>query len=218
MHLCSQLWRKPQLLALLRHAKARSGAAAAHSSPCGPEIGQYSRHVSNHPAPPPIPCAYQLVFLYHSMRLLVGVPLTSSQGKLCFAAVGPDGQVGPGTTGHRAAGELAQHVAKSFAALPGNDKAHLESDKYDKDFDGFYFFASQHFLAYIHFLVVSGLFGLLFFTATARDVNVTTGVAAFSMKLPYFPRGDTLTCLLNTFARTGHSIVACPNFGAGEDL
>ena len=53
-------------MALLCHAKARGPAhePAANSSPCGPEIRQYSRHVCNLPIVP-----------FHSTRLLLSVSL-----------------------------------------------------------------------------------------------------------------------------------------------
>mmetsp|Transcript_108521 Transcript_108521/g.346316 ORF Transcript_108521/g.346316 Transcript_108521/m.346316 type:complete len:533 (-) Transcript_108521:83-1681(-) len=53
--------------------------------------------------------------------------------------------------------------------------------------------------------------------AVCRNVKITTGMAAFSSKLPYFPRSDSMNCVLNTLAEEGFQVVACPNFGGMTD-
>jgi len=79
---------------------------------------------------------------------------------------------------------VAEPLIHNLQAVKGNETVKATSDEYDKDFD-----------VYLH------------------NVNITTGNQAFSLKVPYFPRGDSMAVLLQTFADLGYLNVGCPNFG-----
>lgn len=79
---------------------------------------------------------------------------------------------------------VAQKVADALKACAGNQDVTLEKDSYDDDHD-----------------------------AVVRNVNITTGMAAFSLKLPYFPRCDSMMAMLNAMQADGYTMVGCPNFG-----
>jgi hypothetical protein len=53
--------------------------------------------------------------------------------------------------------------------------------------------------------------------SVVHNVKITTGIAAFSLKLPYFPRSDAMTAYLDAAASQGFQIVCCPNFGGMLD-
>lgn len=53
--------------------------------------------------------------------------------------------------------------------------------------------------------------------AVCRDVHVTTGMQAFSFRVPYFPRGDSMKTVLDTWRAEGYQTVCCPNFGGMLD-
>lgn len=50
-----------------------------------------------------------------------------------------------------------------------------------------------------------------------HNVKITTGMAAFSLKLPYFPRCDSVMAFLTAMQTNGYSCVGCPNFGGMLD-
>jgi len=76
----------------------------------------------------------------------------------------------------------------ALTKVEGNSEVKSEKDSYDDDFD-----------------------------AVCRNVKMTTGMAAFSFKLPYFPRCDSMTTVLDTLAWESFQVVACPNFGGMLD-
>mmetsp|Transcript_116919 Transcript_116919/g.363962 ORF Transcript_116919/g.363962 Transcript_116919/m.363962 type:complete len:533 (+) Transcript_116919:68-1666(+) len=89
-------------------------------------------------------------------------------------------------------GPSADRVAKAMCTallkVEGNDKVKSEKDSYDTDHD-----------------------------AVCRDVKVTTGMQAFSFRVPYFPRGDSMKAMLGSWRAEGFQVVACPNFGGMQD-
>merc|ERR1712113_1105898 len=70
----------------------------------------------------------------------------------------------------------------------GNGDVKSEKDEYDNDHD-----------------------------CVVRNVKITTGMAAFSLKLPYFPRCDSMVTWLNAVAQLGFQTSCCPNFGGMRD-
>merc|ERR1712039_299198 len=50
-----------------------------------------------------------------------------------------------------------------------------------------------------------------------HNINITTGMAAFSLKLPYFPRCDSVMSVLKTMQTEGYTLSGCPNFGGMLD-
>lgn len=87
-----------------------------------------------------------------------------------------------------AARSLAEPLIAALRGVKKNESVCSDSDSYDKDFD-----------VYLH------------------NVNITTGHQAFSLKVPYFPRADSMGCLLKTFSEHGFLNVGCPNFGGMLD-
>jgi hypothetical protein len=79
-------------------------------------------------------------------------------------------------------------VCDALKKVSGNEGAKSEKDEYDKDYDD-----------------------------VCRDIKITTGMAAFSLKLPYFPRCDSMTTILNALKDQGFQVAACPNFGGMLD-
>lgn len=90
------------------------------------------------------------------------------------------------------AGPSAQKVVDAICAKLANVKDNggvkSEKDSYDDDYD-----------------------------SVARDVHITNGIAAFSFKLPYFPRCDTMVAVLEAITEQGFTVSACPNFGGMLD-
>lgn len=82
------------------------------------------------------------------------------------------------------ADQMCDAVCGSLTKIEGNADAKSETDDYDADFD-----------------------------AVCRNVKITTGVAMFSLKLPYFPRCDSVVSVLNALAEERYQVVACPSFG-----
>jgi len=72
--------------------------------------------------------------------------------------------------------------------VPDNAGVKSEKDSYDEDHD-----------------------------SVVRDVKITTGMAAFSLKLAYFPRCDSMLAYLRAMAGCGYQVVCCPNFGGMLD-
>jgi hypothetical protein len=78
-----------------------------------------------------------------------------------------------------------------LAALKGvkdNEGVEFKKDEYDEDHD----------------LVI-------------HNVHITTGLAAFSLKLPSCPRCDSMMAVLQAMSSQGYSITGCPNFGGMLD-
>lgn len=76
----------------------------------------------------------------------------------------------------------------ALTKVEGNGDVKSEKDSYDNDCD-----------------------------SVCRNVKITTGMAAFSLKLPYFPRCNSMTTVLDTLASECFQVVACPNFGGMLD-
>lgn len=88
----------------------------------------------------------------------------------------------------RSAAAVVDPLQTALARVPKNEKVHSEKDKYDDDYD-----------------------------AVLRDVNITTGCTAFSLKLPYYPRCDSMLAFIQTMYGLGFGVAACPNFGGMLD-
>mmetsp|Transcript_53546 Transcript_53546/g.120718 ORF Transcript_53546/g.120718 Transcript_53546/m.120718 type:complete len:535 (+) Transcript_53546:86-1690(+) len=86
------------------------------------------------------------------------------------------------------ANRVAESIKQRLSQVGGNADVKLEKDSYDDDHD-----------------------------EVVRNINITTGMAAFSLKLPYFPRCDSMLAYLEGAAAEGFTIAACPNFGGMVD-
>lgn len=88
----------------------------------------------------------------------------------------------------KAAEQMADSMCGALVKVQGNADVKNEKDDYDTDHD-----------------------------AVCRNVSITTGLQPFSFRLKYFPRGDSMKTLLNTWAEEGFQVVGCPNFGGMQD-
>eukprot|EP00928_Gymnodinium_smaydae_P054948 TRINITY_DN3862_c0_g2_i1.p1 TRINITY_DN3862_c0_g2~~TRINITY_DN3862_c0_g2_i1.p1 ORF type:complete len:535 (-),score=90.32 TRINITY_DN3862_c0_g2_i1:172-1776(-) len=108
--------------------------------------------------------------------------------EILFASIKDSNQPGKLCFAGPSAEKMADAVCGALTKVKDNANVKSEKDSYDEDYD-----------------------------AVCRNVNITTGMAAFSFKLPYFPRCDTVNCVMNTLAEEGFQVVACPNFGGMLD-
>eukprot|EP00746_Dinoflagellata_sp_MGD_P069166 gnl/MRDRNA2_/MRDRNA2_28359_c0_seq1.p1 gnl/MRDRNA2_/MRDRNA2_28359_c0~~gnl/MRDRNA2_/MRDRNA2_28359_c0_seq1.p1 ORF type:complete len:531 (-),score=107.91 gnl/MRDRNA2_/MRDRNA2_28359_c0_seq1:472-2064(-) len=114
--------------------------------------------------------------------------LSSTAPEILFASIKDSNQPGKLCFAGPSADKVTNAVCAALVKVDGNGSVKSEKDEYDADYD-----------------------------AVCRNVNITTGMAAFSLKLPYFPRCDSMTTVLNATAAEGFKTVACPNFGGMLD-
>ena len=81
-------------------------------------------------------------------------------------------------------GELAKMLQSAFKNVKSNESVALSKDEYDGDWE--------------HVL---------------RNTSLTTGHQAFSFKVAYFPRNDSIMTLTRTMGKQGWKLSACPSFG-----
>jgi hypothetical protein len=84
----------------------------------------------------------------------------------------------------KSADRVTDALCGALTKVPDNADVKSEKDSYDEDHD-----------------------------AVCRNVHITTGVQVFSFKSKYFPRGDSMRTVMDTFQAEGFQVAGCPNFG-----
>jgi hypothetical protein len=108
--------------------------------------------------------------------------------ELLFGSIKDSNHPGKLCFSGRSADEVTSAVVAALQKVPDNGDVKNEKDSYDEDHD-----------------------------AVVRNCKATTGIAAFTLKLPYFPRSDSMTAFLDATSAKGFQIVCCPNFGGMLD-
>jgi hypothetical protein len=108
--------------------------------------------------------------------------------EILFASIKDSNQPGKLCFAGKSAERATDVVCGVLTKLADNGSVKSEKDSYDDDYD-----------------------------AICRNVHITTGMAAFSLTLPYFPRCDSMITVLSTLAGEGFQVVGCPNFGGMKD-
>lgn len=112
----------------------------------------------------------------------------ASAPELLFASIKDSNLPGKLCMSGKSADRMVDAMCGALAKVPDNGGVKSEKDEYDQDHDN-----------------------------VCRDVHITTGMQAFSFRVAYFPRGDSMKTLLNTWQSEGFQVVACPNFGGMKD-
>lgn len=108
--------------------------------------------------------------------------------ELLFASIKDSNLPGKLCISGKSADGVTDAMCGALAKVPDNGGVKSQKDEYDEDHD-----------------------------AVARDIHITTGMQAFSFRCKYFPRGDSMKTMLDTFQGEGFQVVACPNFGGMAD-
>jgi len=82
------------------------------------------------------------------------------------------------------ASAAAEALKAALLKVKGNDGVEIKKDEYDGDW-----------------------------SEVLRNTKLTTGTAAFSFKLAFFPKSDSTLAMLGAMNELGWSVAACPNFG-----
>jgi len=114
--------------------------------------------------------------------------LPAQPPKVLFAAIKDSNHPGKLCISGSDARSAAERIIQNLKQVSGNGDVKVEKDSYDNDDD---------------FVI--------------HNVNITTGMAAFSLKLPYFPRGDSMVAFLTAMQAQGYKTAGCPNFGGMLD-
>ncbi|CAE8638786.1 unnamed protein product [Polarella glacialis] len=112
----------------------------------------------------------------------------SSPPELLFGSIKDSNIPGKICLSGPSAAKVGKPMMEALKAVPDNAGVTSEKDSYDDDHD-----------------------------VVLHNVHITNGMGGFSLKLPYFPRCDSMVAVLNAAAAEGFAVAACPNFGGMED-
>jgi len=108
--------------------------------------------------------------------------------ELCFGSIKDSNLPGKFCFSGPSADGVIDALCGALTKLPKNEDVKNEKDSYDADHD-----------------------------AVARNVNITTGAWSSFFGLKYFPRGDSMSTVLDTLRDEGWQVACCPNFGGMTD-
>jgi methionine-rich copper-binding protein CopC len=112
----------------------------------------------------------------------------STPPALLFASIKDSNLPGKLCISGSSADGVTDAMCGALTKIEGNSDVKSEKDEYDQDHD-----------------------------CVARNVHITTGIQMFSFRCKYYPRGDSMKTVLNTWQGEGFQVVACPNFGGMTD-
>jgi len=104
--------------------------------------------------------------------------------ELCIGAIKDSDIPGKFCFSGPSANGVVDALCGALRTLPNNADVKNEKDSYDTDHD-----------------------------AVARNVNITSGTFSSWCGVKYFPRGDSMKTVLDTWTQQGWQVACCPNFG-----